>query len=245
MTDPIATVQALAHELPSQDLLALSAAASRGEGGLRDLRAQASSNIVRRACAEVIACLDHYSCDYLSGALAAAAAVTEARANAQSTDVVWTGPHTRVTSSRLTAHSIITLINEAKREIWLVSFATQTEPGISAALKAAAARGVEITLLMERNADNPTYSFRGLPFPTLEATRLAWPASRRHARYASLHAKILVTDESTALVGSANVTGAAMVVNLECGILLRGGPHPKAIRAHLSALHEQGDLVRY
>ncbi|MFF0502983.1 DISARM system phospholipase D-like protein DrmC [Streptomyces fimicarius] len=242
MTDPISTVQALARELPSQDLYALSVAAGGGIAGLRDLRAQASSNIIRRACSQLIACLAHRSADYLAGALAAAA--TADTHKAQVVDVVWTGPHTRITSSRLTAHSITTLIDEARQEIWLVSYAAHTEPRITTALKAAAGRGVEITLLLERNMDNPSYSFRGIPFPHLDVTRLAWPAVRRSARYTSLHAKILVTDRSTALVGSANITGAAMETNLECGILLRGGPHPRAIRAHLAALHEQGDLIR-
>ncbi|MFE3495657.1 DISARM system phospholipase D-like protein DrmC [Streptomyces sp. NPDC059175] len=243
MTDPITTVQDLARELPSQDLYALSVAAGGGIDGLRDLRAQASSNIIRRACSQLIACLAHCSPDYLAGALAAVAAADTSR-KAQAIDVVWTGPHTRITSSRLTAHSITTLIDEARHEIWLVSYATHTEPRITAALKAAAGRGVQITLLLERNTDNPSYSFRGIPFPHLDATRLAWPAARRSARHTSLHAKILVTDGSTALVGSANITGAAMETNLECGILLRGGPHPRAIRAHLAALHEQGDLIR-
>ncbi len=38
-----------------------------------------------------------------------------------------------------------------------------------------------------------------------------------------MHAKVLVVDGRTALVGSANVTGSAMERNLECGLLVRGG----------------------
>ena len=32
--------------------------------------------------------------------------------------------------------------------------------------------------------------------------------------------------------------------NLECGILIRGGPHPRAIRDHITGLHAAGSLRR-
>ncbi|WP_425454039.1 phospholipase D-like domain-containing protein [Nocardioides immobilis] len=38
-----------------------------------------------------------------------------------------------------------------------------------------------------------------------------------------MHAKVLVVDRRTALVGSANLTGHALERNLECGLLVRGG----------------------
>ena len=66
--------------------------------------------------------------------LAGAARAVERARQHQSIDVVWTGPESGVTSSRLTAATVIELIAEARHEILLVSFATQTEPLISAAL---------------------------------------------------------------------------------------------------------------
>jgi cardiolipin synthase A/B len=54
---------------------------------------------------------------------------------------------------------------------------------------------------------------------------------------AALHAKI-------ALVGSANLTSRAMESNLECGILIRGGPQPRAVRNHITRLHAAGLLCR-
>jgi len=65
--------------------------------------------------------------------------------------VVWTGPETGVSSSRLTAATIIDLINAARSEILLASYATQTEPSIKAALSAATARNVSVTLPAERH----------------------------------------------------------------------------------------------
>jgi cardiolipin synthase len=122
---------------------------------------------------------------------------------------------------------VIDLINQARSEILLVSNATATEPSISTALSAAAARGVAGTLLAERNADNPSCtSALSMPFPSVEALRLHWPLVQRPPG-AALHAKIIVVDDSVALVGSANLTSRAMESNLECGILIRSGPRSR------------------
>jgi hypothetical protein len=82
-----------------------------------------------------------------------------------------------------------------------------------------------------------------MPFPGLDAFRLHWPADSRPPG-ASLHAKIIVIDDRVALVGSANLTSRAMETNLECGILIRGGPQPRAIRDHTVGLYAAGSLRR-
>ncbi len=125
----------------------------------------------------------------------------------------------------------------------LVSYATHNEPSIKAALSAATARNVAVTLLAERHEDNPSYTAAGTPFPGLNVLRLHWPASSRPPG-AALHAKIIVVDDQVALVGSANLTSRAMESNLECGILIRGGPQPRAIRDHITGLHAAEVLLR-
>jgi len=244
VNDPITLATTLAEQLPTADLTRLAEAAAAGAQQIRALRAGVPSNVLRHACDQILSCLDAHSGEYVAGALAAAAAMADKARGAQSVDVVWTEPYTSVTTSRLTANTVISLIGEAREEIWLVSYAARSERDIERALTAAAARNVQITLLLERNEDNSAYTYRGEAFTNVPATRLSWPANRRRTGYTSMHAKILLIDGRTALVGSANLTSAAMEANLECGILLRGGPHPAAIRAHLTALHAQGDLVR-
>jgi phosphatidylserine/phosphatidylglycerophosphate/cardiolipin synthase-like enzyme len=244
MSDPIELAASLAERLPTADLRKLSAAAAGGLKEVRGLRMTVPSNVLRHACDQVVACLETHSGLYVAGALAAAAAITAKARDTQTVDVVWTQPYSTVTTSRLTADTVISLIGEAQEEIWLVSYAVHPERDIERALSEAAARNVKITLLLERHEDNDAYRSRGEPFASVQATRLAWPASRRRTGYTSMHAKILLVDSHTALVGSANLTSAAMEANLECGILLHGGPHPAAIRAHLTALRAQGDLVR-
>jgi phosphatidylserine/phosphatidylglycerophosphate/cardiolipin synthase-like enzyme len=46
------------------------------------------------------------------------------------------------------------------------------------------------------------------------------------------------------MIGSANLTSRAKEANLECGLLIRGGPQPEAIRRHIMDLWAKGDLRR-
>jgi phosphatidylserine/phosphatidylglycerophosphate/cardiolipin synthase-like enzyme len=145
---------------------------------------------------------------------------------------VWTGPESKVGHSRLTLAVLADLINEAEGELLLVSYATIPGPDVKEALLAAANRGVVITLLLERSVDNPHFTGHADPFPDLPARRLCWPADQRPSG-ASMHAKLLVVDRRTALVGSANLTGYGLERNLECGLLIRGGRVPGLLVEHL------------
>jgi cardiolipin synthase len=232
-----------AERLPTADVSKLASAAAQGPAAVRRLRAQTAAPVLRTACEQLLTRLADDPPGYLSGLLAGAARAIERARRLQALAVVWTGPESGIAISRLTAATVIDLIDAAQREILLVSYATQTEPAISAALEAAAARGVEITLLLERHADNPAYTAPETPFPGLGAIRLYWPRGQRPPG-AALHAKVIVVDDGVALVGSANLTSRAMEANLECGILIRGGPQPPAIRRHITELRARGYLHR-
>jgi cardiolipin synthase len=233
----------IAERLPLGDVRRLAQAAAAGEPGVRELRARVGSAILRDACDQLRHRLSYAEPAYLEGLLIGAVRAVERARRHQSVSVVWTGPESGVSSSRLTAATVIDLINAGRSEILLVSYATYTEPSINAALSAAVVRGVAVTLLAERHQDNPSYDALITPFPGLEALRLRWPASSRPPG-ASLHAKIIVVDDQVALVGSANLTSRAMESNLECGILIRGGPQPKALRDHIAGLYSAGLLRR-
>ena len=107
--------------------------------------------MLRNACDQLLARLSGEDPAYLAGLLAGAARAVDRARQRQSLDVVWTGPETGIATGRLTAATVIDLIGQARREILLVSYATHSEPAIEAALAAAAARGVEITILAERH----------------------------------------------------------------------------------------------
>lgn len=237
----LALVVRLAEELPASDLVALARAAEDGRSGLLALRARTASPIVRDACERLLDGIPAISAR-LSGALAAAGAAYDAALRRQTADVVWTGPESGVDTSRLTAPVVTELIKEAQQELLLVSYVSHDEPRIRDALADAADRGVDITLVVERPDDNPAFSGSGRAFPELSVRRLSWPLAIRPVG-ASLHAKLIVVDARTALVGSANLTGRAMVENLECGVLLRGGTQPRAIRDHVFDLFRAGVLA--
>jgi phosphatidylserine/phosphatidylglycerophosphate/cardiolipin synthase-like enzyme len=72
---------------------------------------------------------------------------------------------------------------------------------------------------------------------------LHWPLDRRRGNIPGrLHAKLVVADRKVAFVTSANLTGSALERNLECGLLVRGGPAPRRLTDHIAALIREGVL---
>ena len=233
----------IAQQLPAGDVERLARAATSGPGAVQALRGQAGAAVLRDTCDQLLTRLPAEGSAFIAGLLAGAGEAVEQARQRYHLDIVWTGPETRPGTGRLTAATIIDLIGQARQEILIVTYAANNDPSIETALSQAAERGVDITILAERHEDNPAYTSTGIPFPGLLALRLRWPASHRPPG-AALHAKIIVVDDSTALVGSANFTGRAMDTNLECGILIRGGPQPRAIRDHITGLNAAGVLLR-
>lgn len=243
MSSEAASIAArLAERLPERELRSM-AAALLDTGGLAGGRGRAASGAVRAAYDELAQLLSRGgSPELLAGCLLGASRAVVIERARQHIDVVWTGPTSGVRTSRLTSAVVVDLIDAATEEVLLVSFATQTEPAVATALVTAVQRGADITMLLERAADNPAYRSWSDPFPAVGGRRLAWPVGSRPPG-ASMHAKLLVIDRVAALVGSANVTGHAMAANLECGVLIRGGDAPSQIRAHVMSLVDRGDLV--
>ena len=240
-SEPTEVAVQLAQSVPQADIEALAGATVAGPAAVHQLRSRASSPVLRGACDEIAALLAVSPAPFIAGALLGAARAVQSQRR-HTVDVVWTGPPSAVTTSRLTWAVVVELIDSAVEEILLVSFATRTEPAVDAALRRASARAVSITLLLEHPTDNPRYTGDTNPFPNLSARRLSWPSPHRHPG-AAMHAKIILIDRLTALVGSANLTGRAMDHNLECGVMIRGGDQPARIRDHLASLIERGLLT--
>lgn len=234
----------IAERLPSEQATWLGVAATSGPVALAEARRQAASGVLREAVLGVMERVaDGDDPAALGGALLGAAEATRRIRATRQVDIVWTGPASTVRTARLTEAVVAELVREAGREILLVSYATRPDAAVADALDAAVAAGVEVVALFERSEDNPAYRGLAQPLPGLRYRRLAWPAAARTPG-ASMHAKLLVVDGVTALVGSANLTGRAMAQNLECGVLIRGGHEPGAIRAHVLDLVARGVLVR-
>ncbi len=58
-----------------------------------------------------------------------------------------------------------------------------------------------------------------------------------------MHAKCAVADVSALLVSSANLTQYALNLNMELGLLVRGGDLPGRVVGHLRQLIEENILV--
>lgn len=227
--DPAALARDWSHHLPRGFVLQLAEALRAGPGALQALQSVAVAPASAAALNTALTVTARGGGSYLAGLITGRVQADEDRAVITP---VWTGPTSTARHSRLTLAVLSDLIASAEHEIILVSYATLPSPSVRAALVDAGARGVAITLLLERPSDNP--SFQGLddPLPELIAARLHWPAAAR-GHHASMHAKVLVVDRQTALVGSANLTGHGLERNLECGLLVRGGHIPELLAQHL------------
>lgn len=132
----------------------------------------------------------------------------------------------------MTLAVVADLIHEAESELLLASYATVPGVDVRRAMDAAVNRGVTLTMLLERPEDNPNFTATANRSRAWLRGGLVWPAGGRPPG-ASMHAKLLVVDRRTALVGSANLTGHALERNLECSLLVRGGPVPGLLAEHL------------
>lgn len=187
--------------------------------------------------------------DSVALAISAVAHAAEVHRQAQSLELVWTGPDSQIIPLRRTDQALLQLIKEAQKDLQIVSFAVYKAEAITKALVKAAQRGVSISIYLE----TPDASEGKIAYDTIKAlgqdiaqhARIYnWPLENRaqseSGKHGSLHAKVAVADGQTMLISSANLTEYAMTLNMELGILIRGGPLPAQIQRHLTELVEKG-----
>ncbi|MBI5527017.1 MAG: hypothetical protein HY897_11840 [Deltaproteobacteria bacterium] len=186
-------------------------------------------------------------------ALRAAGEVDDCQRKRQSIEVVWTGPAPQGTTLRRTDQVLLDLIKNVKESITLVTFAAYEVPELRDALVEAVRRGVKVTLILESERE----SGGKVTFDPLTAlgTELAekaavyvWPLDKRerdhHGHSGALHAKCAIADREKVLVSSANITGHALHLNMELGLLIRGGDVPEKVAGHWEGLIAGGTLTR-
>ena len=188
----------------------------------------------------------------LAWALRGAAAMDHWWSENSRLDVLWTGPvacgqHVSQDGTGAAGNHCV-----RQAELWLVSFAGYKLPQVRDALLAAAERDVRVQWVIE----SPEESQGKVTFSALEGlgARLAevavvyiWPLSKRprneKGQHGSLHVKCALADDERLFVSSANLTEFAMSLNMELGVLARGGALPASIGAHFHWLVEQRILV--
>lgn len=154
-------------------------------------------------------------------------------------EVVVTGPESPAAPVRLTSEVVRNLIDQATKRVTLVSYAAYQMTSIIAALDAAVARGVSVSLILESaeklHGGGGAHAYAR--FRTFH-----WPIDRREPPDAKFHAKAVIVDGRDVLLTSANMTNAAYDRNIELGVLCRGGGVASQVQRHFDALIARGVL---
>lgn len=128
---------------------------------------------------------------------------------------------------------ILAAIAYASERVYLVTPYFIPDQGLLTTLQLAAARGVEITLVLPGHSDHPFVSWASRAYyePLLRA------GIRIYERGAPfLHAKVMVVDDAWALVGSSNMDIRSFRLNFEANLELRS---PSFIETLLRAIAEE------
>jgi len=187
---------------------------------------------------------------------AAVALVTAARCEhdhrqAETVEIVWTGPEPAETRFRQTEQAILEVVNSATRRLTVVSYAVYRIPRIREALVAAARRGVGIRLIVEtpnRIEGQSEYDcLLALGDNVASACSVYyWPQENRpkddNGKIGILHVKCAVADGHRMFLSSANLTEYAFTINMELGVLVTGGTLPGQVERHFERLVTTGVL---
>jgi cardiolipin synthase A/B len=180
--------------------------------------------------------------DVLSGILVGAAYARREAQRESNVELVWTGPTTPFVATRRTEQVLLDLIRRAQNDVFLVSFVAYDVPKVVDELNAAAARRVELRVLLETSTSHGG-SLSMDPISTMRrcvpsAALYVWTDRPAPFTEGRVHAKVAVADGATAFLTSANLTGHALEKNMEAGVVISGGHIPTGLRAHLHALIE-------
>jgi phosphatidylserine/phosphatidylglycerophosphate/cardiolipin synthase-like enzyme len=186
-------------------------------------------------------------------ALQSAALSEQTHRDAQSAELVWTGPDTEQTPFRRTEQAILQVLDSATQRITLVSYAVYRIPRICDALIRAAHRGVRINVIVE----TPNKIEGQNEYDTILAlgdqvgavsTVCYWPQENRiqenGGKQGILHVKCAVADGRWLFLSSANLTEYAFTINMELGLLVTGGPLPGQVEEQFDRLIGMGVLER-
>ena len=184
-------------------------------------------------------------------ALQSAALSERTHRDSQSVELVWTGPDTEATPFRRTEQAILQVLDAAKSKITLVSFAVYRIPNVGKTLVRAAKRGVRLTVIVETpdkiegQGEYSTIKALGQEVAAC-STVYFWPKEKRplgdNNKVGILHVKCAVADGEWLFLSSANLTQQAFTINMELGMLVRGGTIPSRVEQQFERLIQSGQL---
>jgi cardiolipin synthase A/B len=154
---------------------------------------------------------------------------------------------------RRTEQAILQIIDAARKQLILVSFAVYRIPNVGQALVRAAQRGVQLTVIVE----TPNKIEGEGEYSTIQALGQGvagcssvyyWPKENRPlsetGKVGLLHVKCVVADNNWLCLSSANLTQQAFTINMELGILIHGGTMPGLVSQQFLQLVQNGQFKK-
>lgn len=165
--------------------------------------------------------------------------------------LVWTGPEVVGHPTRRTDQALIEVIDAASSELSIVSFIAYRVPRVRAAIGRAVARKVYVRIVVETPEESEgRVAYEGYEALVADGKQIdvfVWPRGRRaiddRGNRGSLHAKFAVADDTKLFVSSANLTGHALSLTMEMGVLIEGGDLPRQAQERVAALIRVGELL--
>ncbi|PZN86027.1 MAG: phospholipase, partial [Candidatus Methylumidiphilus alinenensis] len=174
--------------------------------------------------------------------LRGASANASLRDKKESIELVWTGPSTSLVPVRHTEQVLCEVIDSAKQQLFIVSFVAYQVDSIISALRRATDRKVQIEVLFENSSEHGGRinhdSASALRQLLSKVNIYSWSSGKQSSKdyLGAVHAKCALADGELAFITSANLTKAAMEINMEAGVLVKGGDLPSRLQDHMNAL---------
>lgn len=112
------------------------------------------------------------------------------------------------------------LLENARHEILMTAYAIGKADRIFSLLEIALARGVKVTMIVNRPADQCEAVKHHLNRLKVKYPHFQMYAFEPSKERGDLHAKVLVVDQQRALVGSSNLSYNGMILNYEMAVIL-------------------------
>lgn len=170
-------------------------------------------------------------------------------------DLVWSGPEVQGLHARDTAQVYDELISSAEHTLWVSTYAFFDGPKAFECLahRMDAAPRLQATLLLnlQRKRGDTTSSDQLIRRFADRFWSVEWPGASRPRVFFDpraldlegpggvLHAKAVVADDEAVFITSANLTEAALLRNIELGLLVRDHSLAVSVSSHFSGLIER------
>lgn len=188
------------------------------------------------------------------------------RAQRERPRLLWTGPETPTSAALDTRVKLLEILRGAQRSVLWAGYVFDDRSLLEPLHEVMCTRKVDATLVLdvksdkgdglsrEQRIDAALDGFRRvwtwkdvLPKLYVDPRSAGWNRDPEHERggyYVLMHAKTVVVDEESCIVGSANFTDAGTTRNIEAGVLLRSPGFAKTLLGQWQGLIAHGLLRR-